>query len=167
MSRRALAVGAAVLGLAIVLYAVFSKKSDEELIRDQLDRLATTVRVSGPDENPIFRGTRMKDAFETLFVPNVRVDVSELTPISSGRAELVGVATRAGTLFRSAEVEISADRVELIAGGTSAKVSGSATLVGDRGSGPERDERKVSFGFVKTNDGWRIDSVAVAPRPSE
>lgn len=167
MSRRALAVVAALLGVAIVLYALLARKSDEELIRDQLDLLATTVRVSGPDENPIFRGKRMKDRFETLFTPNVRVDIAELTPISSGRAELVGVATRAGTIFRTAEVEISADSVELIAGGTSAKVSGSATLVGDRGSGPERDERKVSFGLSKTQDGWRIDSVAVQPRPAD
>lgn len=167
MSRRALAVVAALLGVAIVLYALLARKSDEELIRDQLDLLATTVRVSGPDENPIFRGKRMKDRFETLFTPNVRVDIAELTPIASGRAELVGVATRAGSVFRTADVEISADSVELIAGGTSAKVSGSATLVGDRGSGPERDERKVSFGLSKTQDGWRIDSVAVQPRPTD
>jgi len=167
MSRRALAVVAALLGVAIVLYALLARKSDEELIRDQLDLLATTVRVSGPDENPIFRGKRMKDRFETLFTPNVRVDIAELTPIASGRAELVGVATRAGSVFRTADVEISADSVELIAGGTSAKVSGSATLVGDRGSGPERDERKVSFGLSKTQDGWRIDSVAVQPRPAD
>ena len=158
---------AALLGVAIVLYALLARKSDEELIRDQLDLLATTVRVSGPDENPIFRGKRMKDRFETLFTPNVRVDIGELTPIASGRAELVGVATRAGSVFRTADVEISADSVELIAGGTSAKVSGSATLVGDRGSGPERDERKVSFGLSKTQDGWRIDSVAVQPRPAD
>ena len=167
MSRRALAVVAALLGVAVVLYALLARKSDEELIRDQLDLLATTVRVSGPDENPIFRGKRMKDRFETLFTPNVRVDIAELTPIASGRAELVGVATRAGSVFRTADVEISADSVELIAGGTSAKVSGSATLVGDRGSGPERDERKVSFGLSKTQDGWRVDSVAVQPRPTD
>ena len=167
MSRRALAVVAALLGVAIVLYALLARKSDEELIRDQLDLLATTVRVSGPDENPIFRGKRMKDRFETLFTPNVRVDIAELTPIASGRAELVGVATRAGSVFRTADVEISADSVELIAGGTSDKVSGSATLVGDRGSGPERDERKVSFGLSKTQDGWRVDSVAVQPRPTD
>lgn len=167
MSRRALAVAAALLGVAIVLYALLARKSDEELIRDQLDLLATTVRVSGPDENPIFRGKRMKARFETLFTPNVRVDIAELTPIASGRAELVGVATRAGSVFRTVDVEISADSVELIAGGTSAKVSGSATLVGDRGSGPERDERKVSFGLSKTQDGWRIDSVAVQPRPAD
>jgi ketosteroid isomerase-like protein len=167
MSRRALAVVAALLGVAIVLYALLARKSDEELIRDQLDLLATTVRVSGPDENPIFRGKRMKDRFEALFTPNVRVDVAELTPISSGRAELVGVATRAGSVFRTADVEISADSVELIAGGTSAKVSGSATLIGDRGSGPERDERKVSFGLSKTKDGWLIDSVVVTAKPAD
>ena len=167
MSRRALAVVAALLGVAIVLYALLARKSDEELIRDQLDLLATTVRVSGPDEHPIFRGKRMNDRFETLFTPNVRVDIAELTPIASGRAELVGVATRAGSVFRTADVEISADSVELIAGGTSAKVSGSATLVGERGSGPGRDERRVSFGLSKAHDGWRVDSVAVQPRPTD
>lgn len=167
MSRRALAAVAAVLGVVILLYAVFAKKSDEELIREQLAELAQAVRVSGPDENPIFRAKRLNDQFENLFVPGVRVDVPELTQISSGRNELVGVATRAGTLFRSAEVEIDATSVDLIAGGTSATASGSATLTGDRGNGPQRDERRVSFGFAKTKDGWRIDSVVVTPKPAE
>ena len=167
MNRRALAVAAAVLGIAILLYAVFAKKSDEELIREQLDDLAQAVRVSGPDENPIFRGKRLHDKFEKLFVPNVRVDISELTQISSGRTELVGVATRAGTIFRSADVEIDASSVDLIAGGSSAMVSGSATLVGDRGNGTQRDQRRVSFGFAKTKDGCLIAPVVVVPPPSE
>ncbi|MBK7582851.1 MAG: hypothetical protein IPI67_21985 [Myxococcales bacterium] len=164
MSRRALAIGAAVLGALILLYALFAKKSDEELIREQLERLARVVHVSGPDENPIFRGKRMNDEFETLFVPNVRVDISELTSMRSGRPELVGVATRAGTIFRSAEVDISPDSIDVLAGGTSAKVSGSATLVADRGSGAERDERRVSFGLTKTDKGWLIDTVVVTPK---
>lgn len=164
MSRRWLGIGAAVLGVLVLLYAVFAQKSDEELIREQLERLATVVKVSGPGENPIFRGTRMKKEFETLFVPNVRVDISELTAVKSGRDDLVGVATRAGTIYRTAEVEIHPDSVDLLAGGTSAKVSGSASITGDRGSGPERDERKVTFGFSKTKDGWLIDSVVVTPR---
>jgi hypothetical protein len=164
VSRRWLGIGAAVLGVAVLLYALLSKKSDEELIREQLERLASVVRVSGPDENPIFRGKRMQNEFETLFVPNVRVDITELTSVQSGRADLVGVATRAGTIFRTAEVEIHPDSVEVIAGGTSAKVSGSASITGDRGSGPEKDERKVTFGLSKTKDGWLIDSVVVTPK---
>ncbi|GMV13173.1 MAG: nuclear transport factor 2 family protein [Polyangiaceae bacterium] len=164
MSRRWLGIGAAVIGVAVLLYAIFARKNDEELIREQLDRLATVVRVSGPGENPIFRGTRMKKEFETLFVPNVRVDISELTNLKSGRDDLVGVATRAGTIFRTAEVEIHPDSVELLAGATSATVRGSASMTGDRGSGPERDERDVTFGLSKTKDGWLIDSVVVTPR---
>lgn len=164
MSRRWLGVAAAVVGVLVLLYALFAKKSDEELIREQLDRLARVVRVSAPDENPIFRGKRMKDEFQTLFVPNVRVDISELSSMSSGRDELVGVATRAGTVYRSAEVEIHPDSVELIASGTSARVRGSASITGDRGQGPERDTRDVTFGLSKTKDGWLIDSLVVTPK---
>jgi hypothetical protein len=163
MNKRLLGVAAAVLGAAVLLYAIFAKKSDEELIREQLERLAEVVQVSTPNENPLFRGPRMSREFETLFVPAVRVDISELTSVRSGRQDLVGVATRAGSVYRSAEVSIHPESVDVLAGGTSAKVSGSATITGDRGSGPQRDERRVTFGFTKTEDGWLIDSVVVTP----
>jgi len=165
--RRWLGIGAAVVGVAVLLYALLARKSDEELIRDQLERLGRVVRVSGDGENLIFRGARLKKEFETLFVSNVRVDISELTTVKGGREELVGVATRAGTIYRTADVDIHPDSIELIADDTSAKVSGSATITGERGGSTNRDERKVTFGFSKTKEGWLIDSVVVTPRREE
>ena len=66
MPRRWLGIGAAVVGVAVLLYALLARKSDEELIRDQLERLGRVVRVSGDGENLIFRGARLKKEFETL-----------------------------------------------------------------------------------------------------
>jgi len=162
--RRALAILAVLVGVAIAAWAVFSHKSDEELIRERLDRLGHVAGVDAPDENPIFRGKRMRDEFQVLFTPNVRVDIRELTSLASGRDGLVGVATRAGSYFRSAEIDIKPESVQLVAGANAATVRGTAVLTADRGRGPERDERRVSFGFAKTKDGWQIDSVVVTPK---
>jgi hypothetical protein len=152
-----------VLGVSIALYALFSRKSDEELIRERLDELAHQVAVDG-DENILFRGNRLKKSFSKIFVPSVRVDIPELSGLASGRDELALLAARAGTYFRHAEVDISADQIDIIQGANSATVHGSATITGDRGRGTERDERRVTFGMAKVNDEWLIDSVTVASK---
>lgn len=158
-----LATLAVVLGLSITLYALFSRKSDEELIRERLDELGHQIAVDG-DENILFRGNRLKKSFATLFVPNVRVDIPELSGLSSGRDELALLAARAGTYFRHAEVEINADQIDVIAGANSATVRGSAAITGDRGHGTERDERRVTFGMAKVDGEWRVDSIVVASK---
>lgn len=158
-----LAFAAVVVGVSLALWALFAKKSDEELIRERLDELAHVVAVDG-DENLIFRGNRMKDKLSKIFTPAVRVDIQELAGRTSGRDELVLIATKAGTYFRHAEVDIDADSIDVIAGSNSATVRGSATITGDRGSGPQRDERRVTFGFAKVDDEWMIDSVVVTAK---
>lgn len=161
--RSWVAIGVVVLGVGVALYALLSRKSDEELIRDQLAQLAHVVRVD-PDENVIFRAKRMKEEFEKIFTPMVRVDIRELTSSKSGRDQLVGVATRAGTYYRTVDLDIDARSVDVIGGGTSATVRGDVTFTGDRGDGPRRDERRVLFGFAKVDDVWLIDSVVVTPK---
>ena len=158
-----LAVAAVVAGLAVALWALFASKSDAELIRERLDELGHVVAVDG-DENLVFRGNRMKDKLSKIFTPAVRVDIQELAGRTSGRDELVLIATRAGTYFRHAEVDVDADAIDVIEGSNSATVRGTVTITGDRGGGPERDERKVTFGFAKVEGEWMIDSVVVTPK---
>jgi hypothetical protein len=159
--RRAIAVLAVILGVGIAAWALFARKSDEEQIRERLDRLAHVAGVEAPDENPIFRGKRMQNEFQVLFTPSVRVDISELGSMGEGRDGLVAAATRAGNLYRTAEIEIKPERVQIVEGSNAATVQATAVLTGDRGQGPVKDQRRVSFGFAKTKDGWQIDSVVV------
>lgn len=163
MDKRWLGVGAVVIGLAIVAFALFARKTDEERIREQLERLSQVVKVEG-GENPVFRSQRLAKEFETLFDKNVRVEISELGATAGGKKELLGVAVRAATIYRSAEVNVSPERIQLLASGQAASVDASATVIGDRGNGPEKDERKVHFGLTRSDGDWLIDRLLVTPR---
>jgi SnoaL-like domain len=160
--KRLIAVGVILMGLVIAGFALFSKKSDEELIKERLAQLAHVVSVD-PDENAVFRARRLQRSFEEIFTPTVRIEVEELESFSGGRDELVPLATRAGTRFQRAEVELSSEKIDLI-GGTAAKVDATAVLSSDENGEPHRDERRVHFGLTKTEDGWKVDSVLVTPK---
>ncbi len=153
------AIGAIVLGVTIALYAILSRKSEEELIKDQLDALAQAVRVDAPDENPIFRANRLSEKFRGLFVDNVRLKIPELTSVSSGRKELVQVATRAGSYWRSVEVSFSDISISKVAGEANRKVETTAVLTAEEHGEMRRDERHVTFGFTKKDGDWLIDSI--------
>jgi hypothetical protein len=164
--KQSLAIGAIVLGVALALWAVFGRKSDDELIQEQLDNLALAIRVENPDENPIFRASRLKEKFETLFTPSVRVSVPELQGAMSvnGREDLVKVATRAGTYWRSAEVSFSDVEIVQAGGENNRKVDATALLTAEERGELRRDERHVTFGFTKVDGDWLIDSLTVSPK---
>jgi len=165
--KRWVAIFAIALGLVIAGFAIFSRKSDEELIREKLERLAHAVRVEAPDENPVFRAKRLKDEFDELFSPRVKVTIPELSGFASSREDLVALGTRAGSTYRHAEVDLTKVDITLDSAKKNAKAEVTARLDADRGNGLERDERQVSFALSKNDDGWWIDSVAVSPKISE
>jgi hypothetical protein len=164
--KQSLAIGAIVLGVIVTVWAVFGRKSDEELIKEQLDNLALAIRVENPDENPIFRASRLKEKFGDLFTPNVRVTVPELEGAMAikGREDLVKVATRAGTYWRSAEVSFSDVEIVQAGGENNRKVDATALLTAEEHGEPRRDERHVTFGFTKGDGDWKIDSMSVSPK---
>lgn len=170
--KQSLAIGVIVLGVAVALWAIFGRKTDEELIKEQLDELALAIRVENPDENPIFRASRLKEKFAELFTKNVRVTVPELEGAMSvtGREDLVKVATRAGTYWRSAEVSFSDVEIVQAGGENNRKVDATALLTAEEHGEQRRDERHVTFGFTKTDGDWLIDSLSVSSKaetPSE
>jgi hypothetical protein len=164
--KQLLAIGAIVLGLGVTFWAVFARKSDDELIREQLDRLAAAVGVDAPDENPIFRANRLKKEFDTLFTQNVRVSVPELEGAMrvTGRDDLVKVATRAGSYWRSAEVSWTSVDIKQVGGENNKNVDATALLVAEERGEMRRDERQVTLGFTKKDGNWLIDSLSVSPK---
>lgn len=167
--KQSLAIGVIVLGVAVAVWAIFGRKSDEERIKEQLDELALSIRVENPDENPIFRASRLTEKFGKLFTKNVRVSVPELQGAMavSGRDDLVKLATRAGTYWQNAEVSFSEVEIVQAGGENNRKVDATALLTADEHGQPRRDERHVTFGFTKADGDWLIDSLTVSPKAEE
>jgi hypothetical protein len=166
-TKRWLAIVAIGAGVVIAGFAIFSRKSDEELIREKLERLAHAVGVESADENPVFRAKRLKDEFDELLSPNVKVEVPELAGFATSRTDLVGLATRAGSTYRHAEIELKRVNIKLDAGKKNAKADVTALLDAERGGEPERDQREVAFELHKDDKGWWIDSVSVSPKAGD
>jgi hypothetical protein len=166
--KRFLPLGVAVLGLGIFVYAVFFASSDEDEIRDRLELLASSVEVTGQQENIVLRGARIRDTFESLFTKEVVIEIPELTSVSTGRMELVSLATQAPSWYRSASVDVSSLDVQIDDAGLSAHVVGPVILTATRLSGePIRDRRTVSLRFDKIDDDWRIVGVTVSAPEGE
>lgn len=166
--KRFLPHAAIAAGLAIFLYAVFFGSSDEDLIREKLDLLAETIEVKGHQENIVVRGARIKDAFADIFTKEVVIEIPELTNVSTGRMELVGLASQAPTWYRTASVDLDSLQVDVDQQGLSAHVSGPVTLTATRLTGElARDRRTTSLRFDKIEDEWKVVSVTVSAKETE
>jgi hypothetical protein len=163
MDRRWLAAAGVVAGIGVVGYALFSQKTPEERIREQLERLSEVIRVGEEQENPVMRATRLNGQFVDLFDKDVRAEIPELSNPIEGRKELVQLAARAHFWVRTLDVDFS--RLDIEAGEVNARASGPARLSGTRTSGePENGERQVRFTFTQIDSEWKIDSVKVERR---
>jgi hypothetical protein len=162
--KRRLAIAAVLLGLAGLAYALFARPSEEERIRSVLDRLARAVSVEPAETNALLRAARLRKELGELLTDDVDVSIPELSASTRGRESVTAIAARAGSLYGSAEISLSAVDVKLDANETRASVRSIATLSAIQGNEAQRDRRVVRFGLVKQDGGWRVDSVAVAPR---
>ena len=166
MDKRWLAAAGVVAGISIVGYALFSQKTPEERIREQLERLAAVIRVAEEPENPVLRATRLNGQFADLFDKDVRAEIPELSNPIESRKELVQLAARAHFWVRTLDVDFS--RLAIEAGEVNGSASGPARLSGTRSDGePETGDRQVRFTLTKIDSDWKIDSVKVAPRSDD
>ncbi|HEY6556840.1 MAG TPA: nuclear transport factor 2 family protein [Polyangiaceae bacterium] len=148
------------LGLLLVGYAFFASKTDEEIIEEQLTRLAAAVSVS-PEENPLTRAARLNGEFSELFTRDATASVPELSAPVQGRRELLALATRAAAGFRTLDVAFSNTSVEV--GNAAAEVKTTATLSGVRSDGDlDRGKRAVSLRFTRSDGDWWIASANVS-----
>jgi len=166
MDRRWLAAAGVGAGISIVGYALFSQKTPEERIREQLERLSVVIRVGEEPENPVLRATRLNGQFADLFDKDVRAEIPELSNPIEGRKELVQLAARAHFWVRTLDVDFS--RLDIEAGEINARASGPARLSGTRTNGePETGERQVRFTLTNIDSEWKIDSVKVERRSDD
>src|SRR5688572_7492006 len=126
MDRRWFAAAALAAGVGIVGYALFSRQTPEEEVREQLARLAAAVAVGAEAENPVLRATRLNGQFSELFDKNVRAEIPEISNPIEDRKALVALAARANVWVRALEVDFS--RLDVEAGDMSASADGPMQL---------------------------------------
>ncbi len=150
-------------GVALVVYAVFFGKNEEERIRQRLHQLEDSVAVDGA-ENPVLRAARLRKELGELVTHDVRIAIPELDGVDSGRNQLVELAAAAPQQFKSARIDLEALRIRLDDPKEHAVAVGDAKLAGTRQDGErEQSFRTVSLRLDKLNGEWRIVDVSVSP----
>ncbi len=154
------------LGVLLAVYALFFASSDEDLIREQLERLEDAVAVSD-GANIVIRTAHVKKEFSEIFVKEVTFEIPDLPSNEDGRRGLVALAASAPRLFRTATVDLDDLSIDVDEQGTTAVAQGPATLTGTRQTGElERDQRLVSLRFDKIDGAWLCVSLSVAAKGS-
>lgn len=150
------------IGLGLVVYALFFAEDDADRIRERLEQLEAAVEVK-PQENVVIRAARVRKELVEIFVKDVHFEIPELLENQSGRKELIGVASSAPQQFRAARIDTDGLRIDIDDAGESAVCTGNVTLAGVRQSGePARDERTVSIRLDEIEGEWRIVSFTVS-----
>ena len=167
--KRVLAATGVVLGLGLIGYAVFSRETDEEQIRRRLTELADAVHLDAERGNPAVRGLELRGRFAELFEKDVRAQIPELGSSRQTRDDLAALAAQSSAYFQSLDLDFQKVDVQLDGTRSGARVSSVVVMTATRRTdpAPERDEREVTFRFVKTDDpGWRIAELVVGERPA-
>ncbi|MBM4375068.1 MAG: hypothetical protein FJ095_08290 [Deltaproteobacteria bacterium] len=152
------------LGIALVAYALFFVRSDEERIRERLTELASSVEVKDRRETPMIRAARVRKSFATLFSKEVRLAVPELGTVDRGREPLVDLTVSAQSEFASVALDLDGLSIRLDESKEHGLAVGTAKLSGTREDGTlSRDTRTVSLRLDRQEDEWRIVDVSVSP----
>jgi len=156
-SRAALAI-AAVVGLGLMAYALFSGDTDEERIVRTLTRLGQVIRFEAPP-NPLIRGAALSGELSELVTPDVVIEVPERNFVARGRDELVRLAVAATGQMQRLEISFSVQELEVH--GDSADVALDVITVTDRASEARASSRRADLRFVKNDDEWLLASARV------
>jgi hypothetical protein len=152
-------VAACALVASIVIWMTVFRGSEEDRIRDTLNRLVKAVMVKEGD-NLISRTVRIKSELKETVDEDVRVDVPDLHISSTGRAALVEKAAQAGLMFTSADCELTQVKVMVDEGATTAKADAVAVFTGVRGGDRRVDRREVHF-LLRKDGQWRVTTIDV------
>lgn len=144
---------------------MLADSDDEAHIRALLHELAQTVSSSEPIANVAFRASFLRERFEEMLAPNVRVDVPEVGRLPSDHRGLALAAARVQVAFGTFLVDLDDLSVTLADGPSSssppsARARGMATLT-STGEG-HRQTREVDFTLVKESGARRFGKWSVA-----
>lgn len=159
MKKWGVIAGTAVVAL-VVLYVTLFRKSDEDRIREVLDRFTRAVAIKS-DDNPLSRMARVKSELAETTTDDVFVVVPDLGVRVAQRAALVERATQASALYQSASCELVSMNVKLEENAATATVDATAIVTGSRGGERRVDRRPVHF-LLRKDDVWRIATIDVA-----
>lgn len=161
--KRNLAIAFVSIVLAIGIWALFFRGSDDDLVRKTVRRATDAVAVK-PGDNPVLRATRVRSELLEVLAPEVSASIPELGDLGHGRDPLIGAAVAAAQAWQQADIGVTFARVQ-IDDGKSAFVDLSATLTATRpGGSSERDQRRCSLRLEKRDGAWRITEITVHPR---
>ena len=154
MKKWAVAAACALVA-SIVLYVTVFRSSEEDRIREVVNRFTKVCEVKAND-NVLMRAGRLQSTFEETVDDGVRVDIEELGMGISGREKLVENGTRAAGLYNEATIELSDIKIKIDDSKTTAKCDAVAQLkTKDRS-----DKRDVHF-LLRKDGGWKITTLSV------
>jgi hypothetical protein len=152
------------LGTALVVYALFFAKTEEERIRARLDELESTVAVDDARETPLVRAARLRKSFAEIFAKDVSLAIPELGATDKGRAALADLALSAQEQLARIDLELDDLAIRLDESKERALAVGVAHLRGTQRDGTRTlDDRTVSLRLDRIEGQWRIVDVTVSP----
>jgi hypothetical protein len=155
------AIVAACAGIAAVaLWLTVFRPSEEDRIRQVLQRFAKAVAVK-QDDNIIARMGRIKSELKETVADDVYVDVVDLNIRVANRQSLAENAAKAGLVFTSADCELTGMTIKVDDAATTAKVDALALVTGERGGERKVDKRPVHF-LLRKDGTWKITTIDVA-----
>jgi hypothetical protein len=169
MSSKKILLGAVALtAIALGVYFLFFRPSDEQRIRDAIARALGAVTLTADDDNPITRLGRIKGVFKDVVDKDVRVNVPDVPQLHAGRDELAVAAAQMNSWFRTAEISVGSMEIKLDDAHRSAQVRATATLDGASRDGRRRhEEREVTMLVTNAESTWRIATITVWPPKDE
>lgn len=159
MKKWAIVAGCAAVA-AVALWLTVFRPSEEDRIRQVLDRFTKAVSVK-QDDNIISRAGRVNSVLKETVADDVHADVADFNIRVTNRKDLAENATRAGLVFNSADCELTAMTIKVDDSATTAKVDTLAVVTGTRGGERKIDKRPVHF-LLRKDGTWKITTIDVA-----
>ena len=166
--RNAVIVAVVSTALAVAAFLLL-RGGDEDKIRATIARAASIVSTSEDDTNPLMRLARIKSALKESLTKDASVNVQEVRGVPASLSGIDGIAAAATQglgMFERAQLDVSSLEIKIADAKQSAQVNAKGTFDGtERGARARREQRDLTFYVVKTDAGWRIQSITVwAPR---
>lgn len=152
--------GACAAVAAVVLIFTLTRPSDEDRVRQVLERFAKSVAVK-EDDNILSRAGRVKSELKETVADDVYVDVADLNIRVTNRQALAESAVKASVVFTKADCELTGMTIKVDDAGATAKVDALAIVTGTRGGERKIDKRPVHF-LLRKDGTWKITTIDVA-----
>lgn len=164
MKRWAIIAGCAVAA-AVAIWLTLFRPSEEDRIRDVLNRFAKSVAIKR-DDTLLSRAGRIKSELKETVADDVYVDVADFSIRVSTRKDLAEKAIQAPAVYTTADCELMGMTIKVDDSRTSAKVDALALVKGERGGDRKVDKRPVHF-LLRNDGAWKITTIDVGASRAE